>query len=456
MRLVVGVAVLLLVLAGVVHGQVTTAFRARAAQQISADPFAGLSGAEADTEAEPDIALDPNDPDIVVAVFQQGRFDQSGGCVDPGFATSRDGGRTWITGSLPGLTVAASGSFDRASDPAVAIGADGAVYAQMLPFDVHDCRSAVAVQRSDDHGLTFNAPVLVQDDSSCSVFNDKPWIAVDTFPASPHHGRVYSVWDRIEPAGQPISLRYSDDRGETWSALIAVSSPFFPGGIGAIPLLQPNGDLTLVYAPVGTATAEEVAQTSHDGGVTFAPPVTIESFEGSDPAGMRTGDGLPAAALDPVTGRLYVVWQDGRFRSDGLNDIVMSVSTDGGTSWGPLGLVNVRVPHRPRDRFTPGVAAYGGAVLVVYGARKDVGPRVTMRYVASADDGVTFGRERRLGRTGDLTYAATAGGQRFLGDYIGVAASATTAHAVWCFSARPRLGAPGALHQVALSATFTR
>ena len=118
--------------------------------------------------------------------------------------------------------------------------------------------------------------------------------------------------------------------------------------------------------------------------------------------------------------------------------------------------MNVNAPRRPRDRFTPGVAAYGGAVLVVYGARKDVGPRVSMRYVASADDGVTFGRERRLGRTGDLTYAATAGGQRFLGDYIGVTASVATAHAVWCLPARPRLGAPGALHQVALSTTFTR
>ena len=457
MRLVVEVAVLLLALGGVVNGhQVTTAFHARAAHRISADPFAGLSGAEADTEAEPDVAVDPNDPDIVVAVFQQERFDQSGGCVVPGFATSRDGGLTWIAGSLPGLTVATNGPFDRASDPAVAIGADGAVYAQTLPFDVRDCRRALAVQRSDDHGLSFDAPVLVQDDSSCAVFNDKSWIAVDTFPASPHYGRVYSVWDRIDSAGQPISLRSSDDRGQTWSARVAVSSPFFPGGIGVIPLVQPNGDLTLVYSPVGTARAEEVTQTSHDGGLTFAPPVTIESFEGSDPAGMRTGAGLPAAALDPVTGRLYVVWQDGRFRSDGLNDIVMSISTDGGASWGPLGLVNAIAPRKPRDRFTPGVAAYGGAVLVVYGALKDVGPRVAMRYVASVDGGVTFGRERRLGRVGDLTYAATSGGRRFLGDYIGVAASASTAHAVWCLPSRPRLGAPGALHQVAWSATFTR
>src|ERR671937_724146 len=133
MRLAGGGGVLLVVLGGVAHGQATTAFRARAARQISADPFAGLSGSEAGTQAESDLAVDPNDPDVVVAVFQQGRFDQIGGCVAPGFATSRDGGLTWITGSLPGLTVAASGPFDRASDPAVAIGADGAVYAQTLP-----------------------------------------------------------------------------------------------------------------------------------------------------------------------------------------------------------------------------------------------------------------------------------------------------------------------------------
>src|SRR5207245_8470783 len=151
------------VLGGVVHAQVTTAFRARAARQISADPFAGIAGAEADTEVEPDVAVDPNDPDVVVAVFQQGRFDQSGGCIAPGFATSRDGGRTWITGSLAGLTVAASGPFDRASDPAVAIGADGAVYAQTLPFDHQDCHSAVAFQGSDEPGLAFHPLVLVPD-----------------------------------------------------------------------------------------------------------------------------------------------------------------------------------------------------------------------------------------------------------------------------------------------------
>ena len=456
MRLVARVCLLLLAAGGVANGQAATLFRARTAHQISIDPFTDASGAEADTEVEPAVAIDPNHPDTVVAVFQQGRFDTTGGCVDPGFATSRDGGVTWTAGSLPGLTVAAGGPFDRASDPAVVVGADGAVYAQTIPFDVRDCRSALAVQRSDDHGLSFNPPVLVQDDSTCGVFNDKDWIAADVFPASPHLGRVYSVWDRIASTGQPISLRHSDDRGATWSTLVNVSSPYFSGGIGVIPLVQPNGSLTLVYTPVGTSTAEEVAQTSHDGGATFAPPVTIGTFEGHDPAGLRTGDGLPAAAVDPVTGRLYVVWQDGRFRSDGLDDIVISTSSDGGTTWGPLAVVNQRASRRPRDRFTPAVAAYGGAVLVVYGAIVNGGPRVGMRYVASGDAGVTFGREHRLGHMGNLTFAATADGRRFLGDYIGVTASATTAHAVWCLPSRPHLPAQGPFHQVTMSATFTR
>src|SRR3989442_1233348 len=118
MRLEVEVAVLLLLGGGIANAQVTRAFHARAPPQISADPFAGLGGAEADTQVEPDIALDPNAPAVVVAVFQQGRFDTGGGCVGPGFATSRDGGLTWIRGNLPGLTVAMSGPFDRASDPA--------------------------------------------------------------------------------------------------------------------------------------------------------------------------------------------------------------------------------------------------------------------------------------------------------------------------------------------------
>src|SRR5207244_3024341 len=248
-------SVLVVVLAGHAEAQSVEVFRTKTfVQQISADPFAGAAGSEADTQVEPHIALDPNDPSIVVAVVQQGRFDTNGGSVDPGFATSQDGGRTWTAGNLPGLTVAVGGAFERASDPAVAIGPDGSVYAETLALDVSDCRSAVSVQRSDDRGLTFGAPVLVQDDSTCTLFNDKTWIAVDTFPGSPHFGRIYGAWDRIDSAAgtAPTLLRFSDDRGATWSGLVTVSDPRAQP-VGALPLVEPSGARTVISDLYGPA-----------------------------------------------------------------------------------------------------------------------------------------------------------------------------------------------------------
>jgi hypothetical protein len=393
---------------------------------------------------------------VVVAVFQQGRFN-TGGSADNGFATSHDGGRTWTAGSLPQLTAAVGGAFERASDPVVTIGPDAAVYAQSLLISSSSCRSAVGVQRSDDRGLTWSAPVLVQDDAACALFNDKNWMAVDTFPGSPHHGRIYSAWDRIDSSTStaPLLLRYSDDRGATWSSLVTVSppEPSF-GTLDALPMVQPNGDLTIVYLQTSAAPFRILAQTSHDGGNAFSQPVTVSDDQGAGVPGMRTGV-LPAAAADPVTGKLYVVWQDARANSDGRNDIVLSMSADGGGSWGPLTTVNRPDTARLRNRFTPAVAAYAGAILVAYGSREDDDARVFMRYAVSTDEGGTFGREHRLGGPGRLEFAAMASGLLFLGDYIGLTLSSSTAHAVWCRPTRPRRGRTGP-HQTAWSATIRR
>jgi len=447
-------AIVVTFVAGLALAQGAPVFRTRRfVRSVSRDPFAGAGGSQADTQVEPDIAVDPNHPSIVVAVFQQDRFQADGGSVDPGFATTHDGGRTWTTGNLPGLTTAVGGAFERASDPAVAIGPDGAVYAQALVLDVSDCRSGVAVQRSDDGGLTFGAPVLVQDDS-CGAANDKNWIAVDGFPASPHYGRLYSAWDR-QAGSAPIVLRWSDDRGATWSPLVVVSDGVsVKSGIGALPLVQPNGDVTVVYEAYDPGPAREVAQTSHDGGAHFDAPVTVADFEGAEVSGMRTGMGLPAAALDPVTGALHVVWPDGRFRTDGLNDVVLSTSADGGARWSLPRFVNQDGAIRRANHFTPAVAAQGGAVLVGFRTLRTGSTRVAMRWVVSTDAGATFGRERRLGRFSDNRFAATSGTAAFLGDYMGLTMSADAAHAVWCTASRPPAGETQ--HQTAWSATIRR
>lgn len=92
-----------------------------AAQQISRSTVVPRDGAEADTEAEPSVAVDPTNPDVAVAALQQDRFG-NGAALTIGDAWSRDGGHTWHSATLPGITHASGGTDARVSDPVVAIG----------------------------------------------------------------------------------------------------------------------------------------------------------------------------------------------------------------------------------------------------------------------------------------------------------------------------------------------
>ena len=340
----------------------------RDVEQISEDT---LHQGEKDTQVEPDIAMDPNNANSVVAVTQQGRF-KTGGSADSGFAASSDGGHTWTSGNFPGLSKAVGGPYDRSSDPTAAFGPDHVAYASTIDFTFRDhCPNAVGVNTSTDGGRTWNDPVFPQADHSCDVFNDKNWLAVDTNPASPFFGRVYLVWSRFAPNGAGV-LRYSDDDGQTWSSLIAVTSPTADVE-GLLPLVQSNGDLTVVYDQFVGGQDLEVAQTSADGGATWSSPSRVN---GPDPNG----------------------------------EIL--------------------------DHFTPDVAAYGGVVHVTYRTRDFAGKHpsdfVDERYIVSDDGGATFGGELVLGPPTDLKYAAViTGGRAFLGDYFGVVANADVAHAVW-------------------------
>jgi hypothetical protein len=85
--------------------------------------------------------------------------------------------------------------------------------------------------------------------------------------------------------------------------------------------------------------------------VGVADPNNVDPRTNKAPAPLRTGDIIPAPAIDPNTGDLYVVWQDSRF--GGQDEIAISTSGSGGQTWSP-----------PKRVSTPGGAAFTATVAV--------------------------------------------------------------------------------------------
>jgi hypothetical protein len=403
-------------------------------QEIARDTITGPAGSEADTAVEPYVAVDPGRPDVLVSVYQLGRF-PDGGAAAIGFAASVDGGKTWSTGVLPGLTRVSGGVYQRVSDPSVKFGPDGSAYVSSIVIRGPDGGGGIAVNRSDDGGRTWNAPVFLERPPEGSS-GDFPRIAVDTGSSSSHTGRVYVTYVR----GDRAVVRWSDDRASTWSALSFVSS-----GRGFVPnvIVGPGGGLTVVYiAPDPGQRRRLVSRTSHDGGASFGTPVDVGPMRSRPSRGLRAA-GVEEAAADPVTGTLFLVWEDAANREDGLNDVVLSRSLDGGASWTPPTVVNLDLSGSGTDHLQPAVVALDDQVRVVYFTRTGSGGRpsrsLQLRSISSSDGGVTFAGERTIGPPADLRFAAVVrpGRTRFVGDYVGLALSPESFIVVWSRSYPP-------------------
>lgn len=390
--------------------------------RISEDLLASEDNPAGERQAEADLALHPTDEDRAVAVVQEGRL-PDGGAQAIGFAWTDDGGETWGSGLLPGLTEATGGTYERATDPVVTFGPDGSAYAASLVFGSDD-RQAIVVNRTDDGGRTWSDPTSVSAIDSSEAFYDKGWVTVDRTDG-PHGGRVYVIWKNFSGAGDsgPLLLSHSDDRALTWAPPITV--PAEAGAVGAQALVDPNGVVHLVYH----SRSKIMAQRSLDGGTTWTPPRRVAVVDVGRIDGLRTGDFLPSAAVDPIGSRLYVVWQDGR---RDIADIYISRSADGGRNWSEPSRVS---RHGREVQFTPDVAAYGRRVQVTYYSGRDPFDDPDLyNYFASTsiDAAATFGPPLKLTeRSFDMDHATRTTGGLFLGDYMGSALGRDGGYAAW-------------------------
>ncbi|MDX6346882.1 MAG: hypothetical protein QOF84_1672 [Streptomyces sp.] len=414
-----------------------TATAAPALTQISADPYTNSSSQHA-TEVEPDTFSHGS---TIVSAFQVGRF-TDGGSSNIGFTTSTDGGATWTKGFLPGITTYAGGSYARVSDPSVAYDAKHNVWLiSTIPITSSVGVPAVFTSRSTDGGLTWSNPVTTATGSSL----DKNWIVCDNTSTSAYYGNCYTEYDN-NGDGDRLKMTTSSDGGATWGT--SKNTGNNATGLGGQPVVQPNGT---VVVPASNASETSILSfRSTNGGSSWTSTTTVATVSSYTVRGSLRSGPLPSAEID-AAGKVYVVWQDCRFRASGgsctSNDIVMSTTTNG-TTWSSVVRIPIDATTSTVDHFIPGLAvdpATSGSTahlaLAYYyhpvanctaaTCQLDVG------YVSSTDGGTTWTAPTQLAGPMSHSWLASTTQGTMVGDYISTSFSGGTAHPVFAVASAP-------------------
>jgi hypothetical protein len=363
---------------------------------------------------------------------------------------SSDGGDTWGAVDLPLPSNTQNSATNFGSDPGVAWDGSGHVfYSYIVVFFNQNFRAVtateVAVARSDDGGMTWTATYFGQTTGK-SLFNDKPYIAVDTNPTSPHFDRIYVAWDRVVNGNgvsshNGIMVSYSDDGGASFSTPLAVvSSSGQKSAIGADPFVGPDGTLYVAWHDV--FNNELVVSSSSDGSQSFGSvnviSRTMVAFDIDIPP-MDTRFALlyPACGADissgPNKGDLYCSWMDEM--STGSTDIFVSRSTDGGVSWSTPIRLNDDPASALDYHFNQWLSVDptdGSIHISWYDTRNDPTHLSTdVFYSMSSDGGLTFIKNVQVttAPTNETCCGANLGNQ--YGDYEGIAAFGGAAHPFW-------------------------
>jgi hypothetical protein len=432
-------------------------------------------------EVEPYVAVNPSTVGSkhvnVIGVWQQDRWN-NGGAHGLVAGASFDGGSTWTDVPLPltacspnaAITDPFTGApYYRGSDPWVSIGPDGTAYTVGLlatnttapNAGVND--TGIATMTSSNGGKTWGNARLIKADQGntpffefTQFFNDKESITADPL----HAGTAYVVWDRLVAGSHapdstlhthssdgPTWFSKTTDSGQTWTGTRAI---FDPGEnsqtIGNVVVVDPNsGKLYDFFADFQTTGSPNFIPrgisigfvSSSDGGNTWSDSTTVSSVDvvtdanPNDPSQtIRTEQEVPSVAIDPVTGELYVVWEDARFTGSTINQVVISTSTNGGKTWTAPAVVSGTPTNRPA--FTPTVAVNStGTVAVTYYDMRKLADGQTSTlptdfWIRKSPRGAAaFGPDTHVAGSFNMLAAPNAGGF-FVGDYEAIGVNGAT------------------------------
>ncbi len=406
---------------------------------------------ESNAKSETHIAIDPNNPNVIIGTSNDSRYNHSGVGYRMGAYYTNDGGATWGNSTTPAnmdlwiKKPTAAGSSMTIFDPSIDFDSKGNAYYlygfTQIINSLDDGNNGVFISKSPNGGKTWETPLpVILAEGSSVPFHDRYWIAVDNQPNSPYKDNIYVSWQRFkQDDGIVFSWLNSSNFG-----ISDFSTPLKLGSNSTqspMPAVGPDGEVYVAWQQRQGMKTDAAVRKSVNGGKSFSEAKTAQSiftvgtvmsssgrFVLADKQNMRASS-YPAIAVDcsnsPKRGYVYLV-QTGKLAADAPAGVFLSVSKDG-TSWMP----NQKIDENEtlgRDVFFPAIDIdpVSGMIAVLYYSSKDADNNKGVdAYIAiSTDGGQTFKNTRLTSESFyidnqyKVSYQGT--GNYYWGDYTGV------------------------------------
>ena len=433
-------------------------------------------------EAEEEIAADPSEVTGSHLVAAISDFSQPSGFNFTKWVLSSDGGNTWTENFVPfdpasdSLLTSDGRSWNANSDPVLAFDRSGNVYLSDLYISV-DAFGRITSEglyvsgdkfsslQSGNFGHTYRVLANLNNRKTFNI-EDKPWIAVDN-SSTGTAGYVYASWAHftgcqnrgniftgfvLTCSSDVVYLAYSKNHGQTWSTPVSINPSGQNNAVqGAQVAVGPDGKVYVAYEFFGSGDQRQQylavgawSGTTLKFSTAFAvtPAFSDLSFAGcANCLASYRVNSFPNIAVSSG-GVVYIVY-GAQASSTSTAQVNFVACTGGCTSSGAFGAPSILNDVPAGDHFFPAVAVDPGGVIHTSWFDTRLNPSnpdyldvyaASVMYDAGTHSFTVSQNSRVTTTTNDASIGDIFGDTSFIGDYIGIAATAApspAAHPVW-------------------------